>query len=203
MLVIGLTGGIGSGKTTVCRHFAALGVPVIDTDLIAREVVAPGQPGLTKVTDTFGLEILAPDGTLDRARLRERIFADTEARHTLESILHPLIRTRMEEQLAALQAPYAIVAIPLLVETGRREHLDRILVVDSPEELQIARVCQRDEVKREQAEAILKAQCSRASRLAVADDVIYNTDDLAALEAQVSQMHRRYLQLAGQKKYNC
>ena len=202
MLVIGLTGGIGSGKSTVCHHFAALGVPIIDTDLIAREVVEPGQPGLAQIIDAFGLEILAPDGKLDRRRLRERIFADAEARHGLESILHPLIRTRMKEQLAALQAPYAIVAIPLLVESGRRDNLDRVLVVDTPEEQQIARVCQRDGVKKEQAEAILAAQCSRTSRLAAADDVIYNSDDLKALESQVGRMHRHYLQLADQKKHN-
>jgi dephospho-CoA kinase len=200
MLVIGLTGGIGSGKSTVCRQFAALGVPIIDTDLLAREVVEPGQPGLAQVIDAFGIEVLTPEGELDRRLLRERIFADAETRHRLESILHPLIRARMAAQLATLRAPYAIVAIPLLVESGRRDHLDRVLVVDSPEEEQIARVCRRDGVDEAQAAAILAAQCSRASRLAAADDVIYNTDDLAALEDQVARMHAHYLQLTSQKE---
>jgi dephospho-CoA kinase len=200
MLVIGLTGGIGSGKSSVCRQFADLGVPVIDTDQIAREVVAPGQPGLAQVRETFGNEVLTAEGELDRALLRKRVFADPEARQRLESILHPLIRTRMEEQLAALEAPYAIVAIPLLVEGGRQAQLDRVLVVDCSEELQIERVCQRDGASREQAQAILAAQCPRASRLEAADDVIYNDDNIAALKPQVAKLHQHYLQLAAQKE---
>lgn len=196
MLIIGLTGGIGSGKSTVCDYFARLGVPIIDADLIAREVVEPGQPALGQIADHFGSEFITPEGRLNRRLLREQIFNDEQARTALQSILHPLIRTRMKEQIAALDAPYTIIAIPLLVETGQRDMLDRILVIDTPEELQIKRVTQRDKVGQDQVQSILDAQCSRNERLAAADDIINNTSDLEDLEQQVDQLHQYYLKLA-------
>ncbi len=192
MLTIGLTGGIGSGKSTVSTLFAELGVPVIDADVAAREVVEPGEPALSEIAARFGEEILNPDGTLNRSKLREAVFADPTARKELEAILHPRIRSRMAEQLSALEAPYTILSIPLLVESGGAYNLDRVLVIDLPEDEQLNRVCQRDGIGREQAAAILQAQCSRSERLAIADDVIENSGDLAALKAQVLALHRKY-----------
>ena len=201
MLIIGLTGGIGSGKSTVCNHFANLGVPIIDADLIAHELVEPGQPALEQIRSTFGNDFITPQGELDRPRLREYIFIDKTARTKLQAILHPLIRARMRERLTVLDTSYVIIAIPLLVETGQHDMLHRILVIDTPEELQIQRVCQRDKVDKDQVQSILEAQCSRSERLAVADDVIHNTNGLEALERQVNQMHQHYLKLAAIKDY--
>lgn len=198
MLTIGLTGGIGSGKSTVSTLFAELGVPVIDADVVAREVVKPGEPALDEIAARFGQEILNPDGSLNRTNLRELIFADPQARRDLETILHPRIRSRMAEQLSALETPYALLSIPLLVESGHAYNLDRVLVVDLPEDQQIQRVCQRDNSSREQTVAILKAQCSRQERLAIADDVIENSGDLAALKEQVLALHQKYLALSAQ-----
>lgn len=198
MFVIGLTGGIGSGKTTVSDRFAALGVPVIDADLVAREVVEPGQPGLARVIGHFGPDLLTNEGRLDRDRLRQRVFSDPEARQALEAILHPLIRARMQERLAALRTPYAILAIPLLTETGRRDLVDRILVVDIPEAQQLERVQRRNGMDREEIRAILAAQSSRSKRLAIADDIIDNSGDLPALVAQIDRLHGEYLRLAAQ-----
>ncbi|VAX08754.1 Dephospho-CoA kinase [hydrothermal vent metagenome] len=195
MLIIGLTGGIGSGKTTVCNYFSALGAPVIDADLVAREVVKPGQPGLTPIITRFGQDILAADGSLNRAKLRELIFSDKMARQELEGILHPLIRARMDEQLATVKSPYAIVSIPLLLENGQTENIDRILVIDADESQQILRTCQRDDQNHEQIQAILDAQCNRKDRLVAADDIIYNTGDLDSLKSQVAKMHNYYLNL--------
>jgi dephospho-CoA kinase len=193
---VALTGGIASGKTTVANLFATHGVPVIDTDVIAREVVEPGQPALAAVVEAFGTQVLAEDGRLDRPRLREQIFGDADARRRLEAILHPAIRAEMERQSRAAGGRYQVLVIPLLVEGGRRDHIDRVLVVDVPEATQIERLLRRDGVPREQAEAALRAQASREARLAFADDVIENTGDVAALEARVDELHRRYLQLA-------
>ena len=194
---VALTGGIASGKTAVANIFATHGVPVIDTDVIAREVVEPGQPALAAVVDAFGTGVLAADGRLDRPRLRERIFGDAEARRRLEAILHPAIRTEMERQSRAAGGPYQVLVIPLLVEGGRRDHFDRVLVVDVPEATQIERLVRRDGVSRDQAEAALRAQASRDARLAFADDVIDNTGDVAALEARVTKLHGDYLRRAG------
>ena len=194
---VALTGGIATGKTTVASLFATHGVPVIDTDVIAREVVEPGQPALAAVVDAFGKEVLAADGRLDRPRLRERIFGDAEARRRLEAILHPAIRAEMERQSRAAGGPYQVLVIPLLVEGGRRDHIDRVLVVDVPEATQIERLVRRDGVSRDQAEAALRAQASRDARLAFADDVIENTGDLAALETRVAKLHGDYLRRAG------
>jgi dephospho-CoA kinase len=193
---VALTGGIASGKSTVAGMFAALGVPVIDTDLIAREVVEPGRPALASVVDAFGPEVLALDGSLDRRRLRDRVFADSGQRRRLEAILHPAIRVEMERQSQAAGGAYQLLVIPLLAEGGRRDHVDRVLLVDAPESAQLERLMRRDGSTREQAEAALRAQASRAQRRAIADDVLDNTGDPAALRAQVAALHERYLALA-------
>jgi len=198
MLIIGLTGGIGSGKTTVCNYFSALGIPVIDADVAAREVVQPGQPGLSQIIEIFGQDILTSANTLNRSKLREQIFSDESSRKKLEAILHPLIRQQMDKKLAGLKTPYAILAIPLLLESGRRKGIDRILVIDAEESQQIARACQRDHQSKNQIHTIIAAQCSRKDRLSAADDVIYNTGDLEQLNSQVTEMHNRYLRLAAQ-----
>jgi len=198
---VALTGGIASGKTTVANLFAALGVPLVDSDLIAREIVEPGQPALTAVVQAFGTEVLGPDGRLDRRRLRELIFADPAARARLEAILHPAIRVEMERQsaLATVGAPYHLLVIPLLAEGGGRDRADRVLVVDVPEKLQIERLMARDTVTRAQAEGSLQAQASRASRLAIADDVVTNTGRIEDLREQVNALHARYVKLAQEK----
>ena len=196
MFRVGLTGGIASGKTAVANLFAAHRVPVIDTDVIARAVVEPGQPALAAVVDAFGAQVLAENGRLDRPRLREQIFGDVDARRRLEAILHPAIRAEMERQSRAAGGPYQVLVIPLLVEGGRRDHVDRVLVVDVPEATQIERLVQRDGVTREQAQAALRAQSSREARLAFADDVIENTGDHAALGGRVALLHEKYLKLA-------
>lgn len=193
MLVVGLTGGIGSGKTAVSDAFARRGAAVIDTDLIARELVEPGRPALAEIRARFGAEILTDDGRLDRRRLRELIFTDPQARTDLETILHPRIDATVRERLAAVDTPYAIVVIPLLTETGRRrDYLDRVLVVDVPERLQIERVTARDRVSEAQARQALAAQAGRAERLALADDVIHNDASLAALDRQIDALHQSY-----------
>ena len=193
---VALTGGIASGKSTVADLFAELGVPVIDTDLIAREVVEPGRLALAAVVEAFGHEVLAADGSLDRRRLRERVFADPADRRRLEAILHPAIRAEMERQSQAAAGAYQLLVIPLLAEGGRRDHVDRVLLVDAPESTQIERLIRRDGGTREQAEAALRAQASRAQRRAIADDVLENTGEPATLRPQVAALHARYLELA-------
>ncbi len=195
---VALTGGIASGKSTVANLFAAHGVPLIDTDLIARDVVEPGQPALAAVAQAFGSGVLDSDGRLDRRRLREIIFRDAAARTRLEAILHPAIRAEMERQsVAAAQAgPYQMLVIPLLAEGGRRDHVDRVLVVDTPETVQVERLMTRDAVTREQAEASLRAQAQRATRLGIADDVLANTGRIEDLREQVAALHARYVKLA-------
>jgi dephospho-CoA kinase len=193
---VALTGGIASGKTTVADLFAALGVPVIDTDLIARQVVEPGQPALAEVVAVFGPDVLGADGRLDRRRLRDIIFADPTARRRLEAILHPAIRAQMERESRAAAGAYQLLVIPLLTEGGRRDHVDRVLLVDVPEELQIQRLMWRDRVSHEQAQASLNAQATRAERLAVADDIVRNTGRPDDLRARVAELHARYLELA-------
>jgi len=193
MLTVGLTGGIGSGKSTVAERFAARGVPVIDTDVLARELTASEGPPLEAIRAAFGDSVMRADGTLDRAALRRRVFADADARRQLEAILHPLIRHGVECARERLAAPYVLIVIPLLVETaGYRDLLDRILVVDCSEDLQIARVMARSGLDRDEVEAILAAQAGRADRLAVADDVIDNSGTPEDLDAQVASLHQRY-----------
>lgn len=196
MLVVGLTGGIGSGKTSVSDLFEELGVPVIDADIVAREVVEPGEPALEEITNSFGTEVLTRDGHLDRRQLREQIFKNEAARKTLETILHPRIRQRMREKLTQLDTAYAIFSVPLLIETQQHLSVDRVLVVDCPTEDQIRRICARDNTSREQAEAILAAQIPREKRLLAADDVIDNSTSLEALKQQVKVLHEEYLRLA-------
>lgn len=196
MLRIGLTGGIGSGKSSVAELFAARGVPVIDADMIARELVEPGQPALAEIVAAFGTDMLDPQGRLDRARLRARVFDDKHQRERLEAILHPRIHTVMAERAAAQTTPYVLLVIPLLFEAKQRDLVDRVLVVDVPMELQRARVSVRDHLPPEQIDAILAAQLSREQRLAGADEVIDNSGDAADLERQVDALHQCYLQLA-------
>ena len=200
MLKIGLTGGIGSGKSTVAHYFAALGVPVIDADQIARELVSPGQPALQSIVDAFGEAVRDNAGHLDRARLRAMVFgaeAHPGQRPLLESILHPLIRAEMQRRAQAMTAPYGLLSIPLLVEGGQMDQVERILVVDAPEALQYQRVRQRDNVSLDaEITAILRAQATRQQRLAVADDVIVNDADLEKLHQQVVMLHPFYQKLA-------
>ena len=197
MFTVGLTGGIGSGKSTVADLFAELGVPVIDTDVIARQLTVPGGAALEAIRAAFGEDVMLADGMLDRAALRRRVFADAAARRQLEAILHPRIRQMVEQSLATLDAPYALIVIPLLVETGGyRDVLGRVLVVDCPEALQVARVMARSGLARDEVDAILAAQAGRAERLAAADDVIVNDGSAAALRAEVAALHQRYLACA-------
>lgn len=195
-LRVGLTGGIASGKTTVSRLFEALGTPVIDTDVLAREVVAPGQPALAQIAERFGSQVIAQDGSLDRAALRTIVFANPAARTELEQITHPAIRSLLEERSRQLRGAYQILVIPLLVETARRTPVDRVLVVDCSEDMQIRRLQARDGSTLEQARQILAAQVSRESRLAAADDVIVNGGDLAALRDRVAELHTKYTDLS-------
>jgi dephospho-CoA kinase len=196
---VALTGGIASGKSTVADLFAARGVPVIDTDVIAREVVEPGQPALAEIVAAFGPGVLGADGRLDRRRLREIIFAEATARRRLEAIVHPAIRAEMERQSRAAGGAYQLLVIPLLTEGGRRDHVDQVLLVDVPETVQIERLMRRDGVSHEQATASLGAQATRAARLAIADDVIENTGRAEDIEARVAELHGRYLQLAADR----
>lgn len=196
MLKIGLTGGVASGKSTVADLFKALGAPLVDTDVLARQVVEPGETGLTAVREAFGRDVLTEDGRLDRRKLRAIVFSDDEKRRRLESILHPLIRERLLAELDRLDAPYVVIAVPLLIETDFAELVDRVLVVDAPVDVQLDRLMTRDGSTRAEAQAIIDAQVDRETRLAHADDVIDNSGDLAATRAQVEALHRRYLQLA-------
>lgn len=200
MLIIGLTGGIGSGKTTVSDLFSALGVPIIDTDVIARELVEPGQPALTDITTLFGKDLLNPDGRLNRSKLGDITFNKPDARKQLEQILHPRIRKQVSERLKKLHSPYAIVVIPLLIETGDRSYIDRILVVDCERQNQINRVAQRDQRSKQQIKQILQAQVSRQQRLQAADDVLDNNADQDTLKQQVDVLHHKYLALADSDK---
>ena len=193
---IALTGGIASGKSTVADLFAALGVPVIDTDVIARQVVEPGQPALAEVVAAFGAECLDDSGRIDRRRMRELIFADPDARRRLEAILHPAIREEMARRSLAAGGPYQLLVIPLLAEGGRRDHVDRVLLVDVPEETQVQRLMARDSVSREQARASLNAQARRAARQALADDVLVNTGGVDELRQAVASLDARYRELA-------
>lgn len=192
---VGLTGGIASGKSTAAGFFAALGVPILDSDQIAREVVEPGQPPLERLVERFGTSILTPDGRLDRPALRNIVFSDPRARADLEALTHPAIGAAMEARSAVAGGPYQILVIPLLVEKNLSSHVDRVLVVDCDEALQVSRLRQRDGSTREQAEAILKVQAPRATRLEAADDVISNDADVDSVQKQVAALHARYLKL--------
>jgi dephospho-CoA kinase len=199
VLVVGLTGGIGSGKTAVSDGFARLGAPIIDTDVLARTLVTPGQPALEEIVAAFGPRCLNADGSLDRGYVRQRVFADPERRKRLEAILHPRIRAAVRDGLATLSAPYCIVVIPLLIETGMTDLVHRVLVVDVTETTQVQRVVARDGITGQQARDVLAAQASRRQRLAQADDVLDNSGNLADLKARIEQLHQGYLKLAGGK----
>lgn len=196
-LVVALTGGVAAGKTAVTRRFEALGVHVHDADVAAREVVEPGTPGLAAVVDAFGPGVLDGAGRLDRAAMRRHVFADPAARRTLEAIIHPLVRQWLHERALAERGPYCLLAIPLLAE--KIEHyrwVDRVLLIDAPEPVQLARLIERDGIDEALARRMLAHQASRAERLAVADDVIENSGDETALDTAVAELHQRYLALA-------
>jgi len=197
-LRIGLTGGIGSGKSAAADEFSRLGVEVIDTDLMARELVEPGQPALAEIVSLFGDSILDQQQQLDRNRLRQLVFSDQSSRKKLESILHPRIRQQAIDRATQASSPYCILVIPLLVETGNSYPLDRILVIDTPIELQRQRVALRDSLSDRDIDTVLTTQVSREERLAVADDIISNEGNLASLHNQVQHLHHQYLEASGQ-----
>jgi dephospho-CoA kinase len=196
MIKVGLTGGIGSGKSTVARYFEELDAPVIDADVVAREVTEQGQPGYLAITLKFGDSILQPSGDIDRKKLREIIFKDSESKKWLEDLLHPLIRQTIAETIVNLQFPYCIIAIPLLVETKSYDLIDRVLVVESDIELQIQRTMARDGISEEEALSIIDSQASSAHRRQFAQDIIYNNGDLHQLRLEVNQLHAFYSKLA-------
>lgn len=193
-LRIGLTGGIASGKSTVAEMFADLGVPVIDTDIIAREVVQPGEPALNEICERFGSQVINTDGELDRDALRKLIFSDTVARHDLEAILHPRIGAETRRQSSAAAGPYQLIVVPLLTGSQLIQFVNKILVVDCDEDIQIQRLIARDAETIDQAQRILSAQASRKERLVIADDVIRNDQSLAATRAQVLALDATYRQ---------
>lgn len=195
--ILGLTGGIGSGKSAAAQHFIDLGVHLVDADNAARWVVEPGRPALAKIVEHFGDSVLQADGSLNRSALRGLIFQDAEQRRWLEALLHPLIGQEIASYLARAQSPYAILVSPLLVESGQSRMTQRILVIDVPQALQIQRTMQRDGSSAEQVQAILKAQADRAERLRHADDVLVNDRDPAWLKQEVERLHHFYLTLRG------
>jgi dephospho-CoA kinase len=195
--VIGLTGGIGSGKSTVAGYFKALGITIVDADQLAHALVEPGKPAFDSIVASFGPACVSPDGTLDRAWLRHRIHTNPKDKHKLENILHPAIRARMSKLLDQSKSPYSIAVIPLLLETGQADLVDRILVVDISEAQQRTRVASRDGLSNDEISNIMKSQTDRDTRLSSADDVISNERGLDALQAQVKTLHEQYLELAG------
>lgn len=200
--IVAVTGGIASGKSLVCARFTEHGIGVVDADLVAREVVAPGEPALAEIRARFGPDICTADGQLDRPRLRAAAFEDAQARRWLEALLHPRIRERMLARCEAAESAYVVVAIPLLAEGGGRARwpwLDRILVIDAPETLRVQRLIRRDGVDEDLALRMLSAQARREDRLAIADDVISNSGDLASLNASVDALHTKYLALAAER----
>ncbi|MDR1890545.1 MAG: dephospho-CoA kinase [Zoogloeaceae bacterium] len=200
---VGLTGGIGSGKSTVARAFVELGAGLVDTDDIAHRLTAHDGEALPLLAAAFGTDILAADGSLNRARMRQKVFADALARRRLEDILHPLIRAHALAGIGAVRAPWLLIDIPLLVAVGRESYaLDRVLVVDCPEALQIERVMARSGFSAPEVAAMMAAQSSRAERLAIADDVIDNSGSRTELLPQIAALHQRYLHMAQRQKYN-
>lgn len=193
---LGLTGGIGSGKSTVADMFADLGATLVDTDLIAHQLTAPGGLAISAISQEFGSNYITAEGAMDRAKMRETVFQNTEAKLRLEAILHPLIWQESQRQAELAQGSYLIYVVPLLVESGKwKDRVDRVLVVDCPEELQIQRVMQRNALSQAQVQAIMQHQANRAERLAAADDVILNDGPRDQIRAQVGQLHQRYSQL--------
>lgn len=193
---VGLTGGIGCGKSAAAAVFSRLGVPVVDADDIVRELTRPGAPATGRIAAAFGGEVLDEAGALKRDRLRERVFADPAARQKLENILHPLVYAAMHDRVRGLEAPYCVLSIPLLVETAAPGLVDRTLVIDCPVELQVQRVVTRDGVEAEQVMNIIRTQASRERRLEAADDVVSNDADLGRLERDIHRLHQKYLRLS-------
>ncbi len=198
MLIIGLTGGIGSGKSTAAERFAQHGVTVIDADAIARQLAQPGQAAFERIVAHFGECILDSQGRIDRRRLRDIVFRQPRQKAALEAILHPLVRQEMQRQATQAKGNYCIFMIPLLFETGQTDLVDRVLVIDAPEALQIARARQRDQSDSREIERIMRQQIDRQTRLSLADDVIHNSGDLRSLHAAVDALHHKYQQLARQ-----
>lgn len=194
-LRVGLTGGIGSGKSTVARRFTDKGIPIIDADVITRKLVEPGEAALTEISEILGKEFISEDGRLDRARLRDAIFENEVTRKRLEAILHPRVAEVVADKVTSLTSPYCIIVIPLLFEAAQEHLVDRILVVDAPEELQVDRVMTRDHIDAGKVKQIIASQLDRKSRLARADDVIVNDGNETALEDQVNRLHKNYLQM--------
>lgn len=195
--VLGLTGGIASGKSAAAQRFAELGVHVVDADQASRWVVEPGRPALAQLAERYGPGLLQADGSLDRAALRKVIFEDVEQRRWVEALLHPLIANEIAESLASATSPYAVFVSPLMVESGQYRITQRLLVIDAPEALRVERTLARDNTNPAQVQAILKAQASREERLRHADDVLVNDRDLAWLRAEVERLHHFYLTLRG------
>lgn len=197
MFCVGLTGGIGCGKSQAADLFAALGAAIIDTDVISHELTRPGGAAMASIEQAFGRDYVRPDASLDRAAMRKLVFGDANAKRRLEAILHPLIRAASRSRIAAASAPYAIVVVPLLLETGAyRDLLNRVLVVDCNEEQQVARTMARSALADDEVRRIMKAQLPRATRLQQADDVLRNDGDIEALGAQVATLHQKYLEAA-------
>ncbi len=203
MLKVGLTGGIAAGKSTVSSLFSNYNVPIIDADIIARELVEPGQSALVEIVDTFGPAILKKDGSLNRIALRNIIYLDTTAKLRLEQILHPKIRQRVHQQSKAMQANYCIIAIPLLIEGHWQDSVDRVLVIDIDREQQIDRLCLRDKLNRSDAEKIISSQCNREQRLTYADDIISNNLTAHFLCEEVKKLDKKYRLLASQASAAC
>jgi dephospho-CoA kinase len=199
--VVGLTGGIGSGKSAAAREFETFGAALVDTDAIAHELTAPGGAALEHIKALFGEAFIAPSGAMDREAMRSRVFNDPAAKRALETLLHPMIRKQAEARIAGARGPYVIYVVPLLVESGDyRSRVDRVLVVDAPEALQLERVRSRSGLPEREVRAIMAQQAARAARLAAADDVIDNSGPLDALRAQVAALHARYLKMAAQAR---
>ena len=196
MLIIGLTGGIGSGKSAASEHFERMGIIVVDADIVAREVVEPGCPALAKIASHFGDDILLASGSLDRPRLRQLIFKSKEQKIWLESLLHPIIRDEIIHQLKTSTSPYTLLVSPLLFETKQHELVNRSLLIDAPKALQIERASQRDDVTRNQIETIIASQMTRECKIEKADDTILNDNDLGALQQEVERYHTHYLELS-------
>ena len=206
LLKIGLTGGIGSGKTTVCNYFREIGVPVIDADIITRQLLLPDKPALIEVQKIVGNNFINNRNELDRKALRKKLFEDPQTREKIESILHPLVFDKINHEINTITYPYTIISIPLLIETNSMNKYDRILVIDLPENLQIERVCKRDKIDKSEVLRIIQVQTSRAERLKIADDIIYNDKDKASLIKQIKELHSFYLEQAkllhNKLKYN-
>ena len=196
MLRIGLTGGIASGKSAASDCFSVRGIPVIDADVVARDVAKAGTPAIQEIEAAFGKKFIRPDGNLDRRLVRSLIFSDPRKRHELEAILHPRIKKAMLSQLARVSAPYCILAIPLLIEADQRDLVDRVLVIDAPRAIQIKRLMQRDQISQDEAEAILNTQLDRDVRVKFADDLIVNGGSRTDLDAAIEKLHQKYLSLA-------